>query len=91
MSYLKTIEFLVKEVAKKDQEIKGLTTAIESSDRMSKAFNKVSEKRLEKLVSMGGELTEVKGDLKDKDREIKSLSIALESKERLKQEQKSYK
>ena len=32
---------------------------------------------------MGGELTEVKGDLKDKDREIKSLSIALESKERL--------
>ena len=64
MSYLETIEFLAKEVAKRDQEIKSLSIALDSKDRTFKGLEKVSDKRLEELVSIGDKLTEVREELK---------------------------
>ena len=64
MSYLETIEFLAQEVAKKDQEIKSLSIALDSKARTFKGLEKVSDKRLEELVSMGDKLTQVREDLK---------------------------
>lgn len=62
MSYLKMIEFLVKEVAKKDQEIKELGIALDhevkslsieldSKDKLCKELEALSDKRLEELVA----------------------------------------
>lgn len=51
MSYLETIEFLVKEVAKKDQEIKSLSIALDSKSTLVKDLEALSDKRLEYLVA----------------------------------------
>lgn len=59
MSYLKTIEFLVKEVAKKDQEIKSLSIALDSKAGLSKDLEALSDKRLENLVAVKDELEEM--------------------------------
>lgn len=50
MSYLETIEFLAKEVAKRDQEIKSLSIALDSKERLCKNLEKLSDERLEELV-----------------------------------------
>lgn len=50
MSYLETIEFLVKEVAKKEQEVKSISIALESKTRLCKNLEKLSDERLEELV-----------------------------------------
>jgi hypothetical protein len=52
MDYLKMIEFLVKEVAKKDDEIKSLSIALDSKSTLVDDLSKLSDERLEELVEM---------------------------------------
>lgn len=63
MSYLETIEFLVKEVAKKDKEIKSLSIALESKERLCKNLEAISDKRLEELVLKEDELGDAEANL----------------------------
>ena len=63
MSYLETIEFLVKEVAKKEQEVKSLSIALDSKDRLCKDLEKLSDKRLEELVLAGDNLGDAEANL----------------------------
>lgn len=63
MSYLQTIEFLVKEVAKKDQEIKSLSIALDSKSTLVKELSELSDKRLEALVAKRDESEDMIEDL----------------------------
>lgn len=63
MSYLETIEFLVKEVAKKEQEVKSLSIALDSKDMLCKDLEKLSDKRLEDLVLKEDELGDAEANL----------------------------
>jgi len=63
MSYLQTIEFLVKEVAKKDQEIKSLSIAVDSKSTLVKDLEALSDKRLEYLVAKRDEAEDLEATL----------------------------
>ena len=59
MSYLETIEFLVKEVAKKEQEVKSLSITLDSKAGLSKDLEALSDKRLENLLAVKDELEQM--------------------------------
>lgn len=63
MSYLKTIEFLVKEVAKKDQEINELGIALDHEVSRCKDLRKISDERLEEVVIKDDQLGDAEANL----------------------------
>jgi hypothetical protein len=75
MSYLKTIEFLVQELAKKDEQIENLIKTDEDNQSVIKRLSSVHDKHMEMLSDKDNEVEELEAVLEFTEHKLKEMTI----------------
>jgi len=74
MSYLKTIEFLVQELAKKDEQIEGLIRNDEDNQSVIKRLSSIHDKHMEMLSDKDNEVEELESFLGFTEHNLKEMT-----------------
>jgi len=77
MSYLKTIEFLVQELAKKDEQIEGLIRNDEDNQSVIKRLNSIHDKHMEMLSDKDNEVEDLEATLEFTEHKLKEMTAEL--------------